>query len=92
MKAKYFSGSGDMEAAIRKIIETNCCLLTVVFGQSEDLKSLFLEAYRQRYPGEWIVVNQTSLENLARDLEAEISSARDLQAQVASVNDLLQGM
>ena len=54
-KVKYKAGSGDMEAAIQQIMDNRCCAVTVVFGQSQDLASIFVEAQAQSYAGEWVV-------------------------------------
>ena len=44
-----------MEAAIQQIMDNRCCAVTVVFGQSQDLASIFVEAQAQSYAGEWVV-------------------------------------
>ena len=54
-QAEYVHNSGDMSAAIKKIIDNRCCTVTVVFGQTTDLAALFLEAHKQNYGGEWVV-------------------------------------
>ena len=54
-KAEFKAGSGDMKAAIKQIIDNRCCMLTVVFGQPQDLASIFVEAQAQSYSGEWVV-------------------------------------
>ena len=54
-KATYQAGSGNMESPIKDIVENECCLVTVVFGQTQDLAALLLEAHNQNYNGEWIM-------------------------------------
>ena len=54
-KAEFKAGSGDMKAAIKQIIDNICCTVTVVFGQPQDLASIFVEAQVQSYAGEWVV-------------------------------------
>ena len=86
-KAEYKAGSVDMKAAIKKIVDTRCCLVTVVFGQTQDLTSLLLEAHSQQYDGEWIVGDNIlgSLGGIARDLKRHLKSD-------SSVHKLLRGM
>ena len=54
-KANYEAGSLDMTTPIKQIIDSRCCLVTMVFGQTQDISSLLLEAHKQRYAGEWIM-------------------------------------
>ena len=54
-KATYEAGSTDMRATIKKIMDKRCCLVTVLFGQAQDISSLLLEAHRQKYMGEWMI-------------------------------------
>ena len=53
-EAKYETNSKDMSRAIEKIIN-NCCTATVLFGATQDTASLFVEAQKQAYEGEWLV-------------------------------------
>ena len=53
-EAKYETNSKDMSRAIEKIIY-NCCTATVLFGATQDVASLFVEAQKQAYEGEWLV-------------------------------------
>ena len=54
-KVNYEAGSLDMEEPIKQIMDSRCCLVTVVFGQTQDISSLLLEAHQQHYSGEWIM-------------------------------------
>lgn len=85
VKAKYVSGSRDMKAAIKEIIDKRC-RVTVVFGQAQDLTSLFLEAHKQRYDGEWVVGESiiANLDGVVNDLKRHLAEN--------SVHDLLRGM
>ena len=71
-KVKYVAGSSDMEASIRQIVKEGCCQATVVFAQAPDLVSLFLEANRQHYAGEWIVGDHTVLADVVKDLKTHL--------------------
>ena len=84
-QVKYVSGSGDMVAAMKEIIDKRCCLATVVFGQAQDLASLFLEAHKQHYPGEWIVG-----ESLVASLDGVVNELKTHLPEPA-VHQLLQG-
>ena len=59
--------------------------MTVVFAQTQDISSLLLEAYRQRYAGEWIV-GDSVLESLSTIVKI-LSKHLDERA----VNELLRG-
>ena len=86
MKANYEAGSLDMEAPIKQIIDSACCLVTVVFGQDRDISSLLLEAHRQNYAGEWVMS-----ENIIDGLDGIIESLKkDLDEP--SIHKLLRGM
>ena len=54
-KTNYEANSLDMKATIKGIMDKICCLVTVVFGQPQDISSLLLEAHAQGYTGEWIM-------------------------------------
>ena len=85
--AKYAPGSRkSSKEAIKEIIDKKCCLATVVFGQSQDLTSLFLEAHEQGYAGEWIVGDEMigSLPGIVNDLKTHLPES--------SVHELLRGM
>lgn len=73
-KVKYISGSRDMQAAIEEIMSTKCCRVTVVFGQAQDLASLFLEAHKQRYDGEWVVGDNliAAVDDIVADLKKHL--------------------
>ena len=68
---KFDANPKSMEAALKEIIAKNCCQLTVVFAQVKDLVSLFLQAHKQQYTGEWIVGNSLvgSVADVVKDLE-----------------------
>ena len=71
-KVKYVAGSSDMTASIRQIVKGGCCQATVVFARAQDLVSLFLEADRQHYAGEWIVGDHTVLADVVKDLKTHL--------------------
>ena len=85
-KSRYLASSGDMEPVIEEIIAARCCRVTVVFGQAQDLASLFLEAHRQNFDGEWIVGE--SLVGLVDDVVNELKT----HLPEAEVHKSLQGM
>lgn len=83
---RYLAGSGgEIAAAIKEIIEKSGCRVTVVFGQAQDLASLFLEAHKQNYGGEWIVGESLvgSLDGVVSELKTHIPES--------AVHKLLQG-
>ena len=86
-KAKYESGSVDMRAAIKQIMDNRCCMVTAVFGQAQDLASLFLEAHVQDYAGEWIVGDgvMADVDDLVKHLKKHLKHD-------SSVHKLLRGM
>ena len=86
IKAEYVSGSGDMEGAIKDILDKKCCRVTVVFGQTQDLTSLFLEAHKQHYNGEWVVGDEllVNSDGIVKDLKRQLPEP--------SVHELLRGM
>ena len=86
IKAEYVSGSGDMEGAIKDILDKKCCRVTVVFGQAQDLTSLFLEAHKQHYDGEWVVGDEliVTFDGIVKDLKRQLHEP--------SVHKLLRGM
>ena len=85
-KVNFVSGSGDMEAAIKDIFDKKCCRVTVVFGQTQDLTSLFLEAHKQHYNGEWVVGDEllVNSDGIVKDLKRQLPEP--------SVHELLRGM
>ena len=75
-KANYEPGS-DMRMPIKQIMDNRCCLATVVFGQTQDVSSLLLEAHRQNYAGEWIIGENVmgSLDTIVNDLSKHLDEA-----------------
>ena len=73
-KANYETGSLNMKTPIKQIIDNRCCLVTVVFGQTQDISSLLLEAHRQNYAGEWIMGDNVigSLDTIVNDLNTHL--------------------
>ena len=51
-KAQYVHNSDNMRVTIKEIIDKKCYSVTVLFGQSQDLAALFVEAHEQEYKGE----------------------------------------
>ena len=86
MKANYEPGSSDMKAPIKRLMENKCCLVTVLFGQDQDIASLLLEAHRQKYTGEWVVS-----ENVIDGLDGIITNLRK-HLDESSMHKLLRGM
>lgn len=86
MKANYETGSSDMKAAIKRIMENRCCLVTVLFGQNQDIASLLLEAHRQKYKGEWVMG-----ENMIGGLDGIIANLKR-RLDESSIHKLLRGM
>ena len=86
-KATYTTGSGDMKQAIQQIVGKKCCLVTMVFGQDYDLISLFLEAQKQGYAGEWLVGQNviSSRDHIVKEMMKSNLTAR-------SVHEFLRGM
>ena len=72
-----------MEAPIKKIMDNKCCLVTVVFGQTQDLASLLLEAHKQNYNGEWVMSPNI--------IDGVINVQKHLD-EPSSVHELLTGM
>lgn len=70
-KVTYEAGSTDMTAPIKKIIDNSACLVTVLFGQAQDLASLLIEAHRQNYAGEWVIGDNImgTLDGVVKDLK-----------------------
>ena len=60
-----------MTAPIKKIIDNSACLVTVLFGQAQDLASLLIEAHRQNYAGEWVIGDNImgTLDGVVKDLK-----------------------
>ena len=86
-KANYQAGSGKMKAPIKQIVDARCCLVTMVFGQTQDLAALLLEAHKQNYNGEWVMGDNIkgSLDTIANDLKKHLD-------EPSSVHELLTGM
>ena len=76
-----------MKQAIQQIVGKKCCLVTMVFGQDYDLISLFLEAQKQGYAGEWIVGHNviSSRDHIVKEMMKSNLTAR-------SVHEFLRGM
>ena len=84
-RVTYESGSSDMEAPIKKIMEDKSCLVNFVFGLSQDMSALLLEAHKQKYAGEWIVS-----ENIIASLDSIVTDMKN-HLDEPSVHQLLQG-
>ena len=76
-----------MKAPIKQIMDARCCLVTMVFGQTQDLAALLLEAHKQNYNGEWVMGDNimASLDGIFNDLERNLD-------EPSSVHELLTGM
>ena len=85
-KATYQAGSTDMTAPIKEIMDNSCCLVTVLFAQTQDISSLLLEAHKQHYEGEWIMS-----ENVIATLEGVVADLKRHMEETA-VHKLLRGM
>ena len=85
VKATYQSGSTNMQKPIQEITNNNCCLVTVVFAQTQDLASLLLEAHRQNYTGEWVMGKNIigSFDGVLKDLKNSLDEP--------SIHKLLRG-
>lgn len=85
MKANYKPGSSDMKAPIKRIMANRCCLVTVVFGQDQDISSLLLEAHKQNYKGEWVMSENVigGLDGIIGDLKKHLDES--------SIHKLLRG-
>ena len=84
--ASYEAGSTDMEKPIKEIIDKRCCLVTVLFGQTQDISSLLLEAHKQNYAGEWIMSD-----NVMGSLDSIISTLQN-DLDEPSIHKLLRGL
>ena len=73
-----------MRTPMKQIIESRCCLVTVLFAQIEDIKSLLLEAHKQGYAGEWIVPDSAYADVVVSYLRTQLDES--------SLNRLLRGM
>ena len=71
---------------MKQIIESRCCLVTVLFAQTQDVIFLLLEAHRQGYAGEWIIHLPDSAYT-----DGVVSYLRT-QLDESSLNRLLRGM
>ena len=84
-KATYQAGSTDMRAPIKQIMDNSCCLVTVLFGQTQDISSLLLEADRHHYMGEWIMS-----ENVMATLDGVVADLKNYLDE-PSIHKLLRG-
>ena len=84
--ANYDAGSSNMKAPIKEIIDNKCCLVTVLFGQIQDISSLLLEAHRQNYAGEWI------LPDSAKTYADAVTITLRKHLDESSIHKLLRGM
>ena len=97
-RANYVHKSGDMRAAIKKIIDKRCCTVTVVFGQPKDLVALFVEAYEQDYDDgeawewEWIVGDIFSSSHTLMSEMQNWSRRKGGQLSESQVHRALSGM
>ena len=82
-KANYQAGSGKMKAPIKQIVDARCCLVTMVFGQTQDLAALLLEAHKQNYNGEWV---------MSPDIIEGVTHLKKYLDEPSSVHELLTGM
>ena len=85
-KATYQAGSTDMRAPIKQIMDNSCCLVTVLFGQTQDISSLLLEADRHHYMGEWIMS-----ENVMATLDGVVNNLKNNLDEPAA-HQLMRGM
>ena len=85
LKTNYEPGSSDMKAPIKRLMENRCCLVTVLFGQDQDIASLLLEAHRQKYTGEWVMsdIILDSLDRIIINLKQHLDES--------SIHKLLRG-
>ena len=86
-KAHYQAGSGNMKAPIKQIVDARCCLVTMVFGQTQDLAALLLEAHKQNYNGEWFMGD-----NIKSSLDTVVNRLKKNLDEPSSVHELLTGM
>ena len=75
-----------MTAPIKQIMDSRCCLVTVLFGLTGDVAPLLLEARKQRYDGEWVINDniKNSLHKVTSDLKRHLDEP--------SIHRLLRGM
>ena len=85
-KVSFQSASTNVKPVIKEIMDNRCCLVTVVFGKTQDLASLLLEAHKQNYDGEWVMGDNIkgSLDTVVNDLKKNL--------EPSSVHELLTGM
>ena len=85
-KVSFQSSSRNVRPVIKEIMDNRCCLVTVVFGQAQDLASLLLEAHKQNYDGEWIMGDSIkgSVDTIVNDLKKHLG-------EPSSVHKLLRG-
>ena len=86
-KAEYEAGSLDMKTPIKQIIDNRCCLVTVLFGQSQDISSLLFEGRRQNYDGEWLIPDTANAY-----IDAITTNLRRKHLDEPSIHKLLRGM
>ena len=87
MIVTYEAGSTDMRTPIKDIIEKRCCLATVLFGSTQDISSLLLEAHKQNYAGEWIMSD-----NVMGALDGVISNLHNNNLDKPTIHKLLRGL
>lgn len=82
----YTPGSTNMEKYIRDLLNKCTCGVTVVFAKFQDLVSLFVEASKQKYSGEWVVGDSlfSSIDDVVRKMTDKMSES--------SVHEMLRGM
>ena len=85
-KATYETGSSDMRATIKQIIDDRCCLVTVLFGQLQDISSLLLAAHKQNYAGELVMPDAANI------FLAPVVSYLRKYLDESSIHRLLRGM
>ena len=88
----YTANSADMRNTIKRLSSPDCgcsvcrCRVNVIFGQYQDLTSLFHEAHVQNYEGEWLVGDNilASLDDVINDLTSKLKDD-------SSVHKILEG-
>ena len=76
-----------MKPVIKEIMDNRCCLVTVVFAQTQDLAALLLEAHKQNYNGEWFMGD-----NIKGALDTVVNRLKKNLDEPSSVHELLTGM
>ena len=70
-----------------KQVAASSCLVTVLFGQTQDISSLLLEAHKKRYAGELLIPD-----NFDAQVEQVIINLQEHLDDVSSIHGLLRGM